>query len=140
MSYPKNAQEWWDQVELYREQLLNLVEEFHPYYRNSHNFTITAPAAEQVCEQARKDICQEQKENPSALFEQYRIGKNPLMISLLNQTWFGLPESSSVRCLPGFGVLCDLCSEAYVLREEEEQAWVEEDFAVEFPDGLGDEL
>ena len=36
--------------------------------------------------------------------------------------WFGMPESTEVRSYPGFGVLCNLCSESYVLYEGDEDA------------------
>jgi len=32
-----------------------------------------------------------------------------------------MPESMSIRSEPGFGILCDLCSESYVLFEENEE-------------------
>lgn len=119
MSYPKTAEEWWEQVGHYREELLDLVLNFHPYYRKHHDFVITAPTAEIACQMVREDICDETKIDPAWLFEQYCIEKNPKLSKLLDEAWFGMPESITVRSLPGFGVLCDLCSEAYLLHEEE---------------------
>lgn len=44
--------------------------------------------------------------------------KDPAIVGLLNEVWFGMPESMDSREAPGFGILCDLCSEGYVLEEE----------------------
>ncbi len=82
-----------------------LVYKYHPYFRNVHEHTISAPGAEFACEQVRKQI---QKENNPPNLEL----RDPLYLNrVFNDTWFGMPESMEVRYEPGFGVLCDLCSE-----------------------------
>ena len=85
-------------------------------------YPITAPAAEQACETIRKGIGKNWRRNPVDVFDEYVKTRNPEIVSLFNETWFGMPESSEVRSVPGFGLLCDLCSECDVLYEGEENA------------------
>ena len=115
IDYPQTAEEWWAVVEYYQVDLRTLVTVFHPYYRNAPGLPITAPKAEQACEEAREEIRSQEQDDPLLRFEEYRKGKNAELANLLNDVWFGMPESVAVREEPGFGVLCDLCSEAYVL-------------------------
>ena len=121
MSYLSTIEEWWNMVEDYREALLEIIKCFHPYYNNKHSYQITAPTAEIACEYIRDEIRNKVCEGePTELFDKYCKEKNPKMSSLLNDAWFGMPESLEVRSYPGFGVLCDLCSESYLLYESED--------------------
>lgn len=87
------------------EKVQDLVYKYHPYYRNQHFHKITAQGAEYACEQVREEIRKEN--NPPNLFQ-----RDPVYLNrIFNQTWFGMPESMESRREPGFGVLCDLCSE-----------------------------
>jgi hypothetical protein len=126
IDYPKTKGEWWSLVEREQWSLQDLVAKFHPDYRTPHpEHPVTASRAEMVCEVVRKTI----RERPDPAVERidpvekFRGCLETLdgeeMYRLLNETWFGMPESESVRSEPGFGVLCDLCSEAYVLEEEQ---------------------
>lgn len=46
------------------------------------------------------------------LVEQAKLNKNgPVMHKFLNETWWRLPDKPWIRKIPGFFVLCDLCSE-----------------------------
>lgn len=119
MSYPETKAAWWVLVEEHKDELLDLVSMFHPYYRQTYNYPITATMAEKVCEAVRKEIADKEQYDPQRLFERYCKEKNPELVHLLNEVWFGIPESSEVRNQPGFYELCDLCSEGYVLDEEE---------------------
>jgi len=114
--YPENAAEWWALLERHKEQLLDSIGSFHPWYETKHNYKITATKAEDLCKEIRESI--KDKGDPRVLFEQYLLNRNTEMVGLLNEVWFGMPESQSVRMAPGFGVLCDLCSEAWVLNDE----------------------
>lgn len=38
---------------------------------------------------------------------------------LIERLWHSLPDSESIHSLPRFGLLCDLCSEAWVFQPEE---------------------
>ena len=118
MSCPKTVSEWW---ELLEEKLRDLVAEFHPGYRQQHDMAITAPAAEQVCDRFRQEIAEMTEGDPVSDFDRMKEAKDGLgLVRLLNQTWFGMPESTEVRSFLAFGALCDLCSESWVFNEEEE--------------------
>lgn len=41
---------------------------------------------------------------------------------LLNKCWFAAPDSPVIHSWPNWGNLCDLCSEAWVFYEDEENA------------------
>ena len=82
---------------------------------------ISAGAAEAVCESIRREIAVEETKEPGVRFDRLLATKDREMVTLLNQVWFGLPESMDSRSLDGFGVLCDLCSEGGVLYEDDEE-------------------
>lgn len=112
--------DWWKVVEDNKDSLIRLIEEFHPASRlksvndnKSPNFIITAKRAEQACEAVRGEIYQRWgKELPVNIFLSAFTRRDGRKIyNILQETWYGLPESSQVRSLPGFYPLCDLCSE-----------------------------
>ena len=116
-NYPRTADEWWDLANKYREQLRSLVRNFHPLYIHSQKMPITAPAAEECCEVVREHIRNKTVDDPLECFDQFLAQKSNGMVTLLNQVWFGIPESMDAHSLPGFSLLCDLCSECDVLGE-----------------------
>ena len=118
IDYPQNREEWWLLVEHHKNNLLQLVDRFHPANNRCNLYKITAPLAEVACEQIRQEIKEQTEKTPSESFQLFMDQKDPELVSLLNETWFGMPESYDVQGYPGFGTLCDLCSEAYVLEEE----------------------
>jgi hypothetical protein len=99
---------WWQKLEDNAGSLRNLVKDYYPRGQK-HAAQIAAPAAEAIAEVVRptyEDI------DGLFLFDAARtLRDTPAMHSVLSGTWWGLPESESVRSLPGFGALCDLCSE-----------------------------
>ena len=119
---PETAEQWWALVEQYHDELCELVSAFHPCNHSYTDFVITAASAEAACESIRDEIRAKESDDPLEKFEQYCHDKNPKLASLLNEVWFGMPESTEVRSYPGFGVLCNLCSESYVLYEGDEDA------------------
>jgi hypothetical protein len=99
---------WWNTVDTNWEQLSKLIYQFHPCYHVSHEYTITASMAEKACESIRRDIT---RQNACEAAEQAKLTRDAdTLISILNETWFGMPESTDVRGVSGFFVLCDLCS------------------------------
>lgn len=50
-----------------------------------------------------------------------RLVKDPQLISLFNDSWWNAPDSLSIHSIPGWEVLCDLCSESYLVHEESEE-------------------
>lgn len=130
-SWPQNAREWWDLCRANADALRELVRGFHP--ANFHpasvekadqvkRFPITAQAAEKLCEMIRQEIVKESSgTDPVGTFDLYLNHEDDRMPNLLNEVWFGLPESVEVRTVAGFGTLCDLCSEAGILFEGKEE-------------------
>jgi len=118
MSYPKTKEEWWELVDENWENLRKLISRFHPRKgkKFNDNFIITAPVPEKIRLQQVKEIL---KENFPVDILQYievlRSNRDTKLLRIVENTWWGLPESVEVRDFPGFGVLCDLCSEAYLL-------------------------
>lgn len=49
-----------------------------------------------------------------------RLEKNPDISKLFNDAWWAAPDSPSIHSIPSWHVLCDLCSESYLLYEGEE--------------------
>lgn len=123
----KTKEDWWSVFNSHKDDLRSLVSNFHPVCRNEEfagEFSISAGAAEEACEHVRKAIV-DSGINPSPVEEFDRaIASNDhnALIRLLNQTWFGIPESYDSRELPGFFPLCDLCSESWVFEEGDENA------------------
>lgn len=117
---PTTKEEWWQLVESNYNDLFYLIGKFHPENYRIHRYNITADKAEKVCENVRNEIRSRNAFNdvhPLDRFKKLYDTRNSDLASLLSETWFGMPESSDIRSEPGFFVLCDLCSESYVLEE-----------------------
>lgn len=121
-------QDWIDTFNRSKNELRELVEQFHPSSKAKVRegaptvevpagvillpCPITAPTAEEACEVVRKQIQRTKPQNPLTIFD--TLAEDPALhtkelTSLLSGAWFGMPESRSVRSLPGFFELCDLC-------------------------------
>lgn len=119
MSYPKTTEEWWQLLEENKENMISLIKIYHPYWRNEHNHKISANKIERLCETIRENIAEETKENPTHAFEDAYLKKDGMKIAgILGEVWFGMPESFESREESGFGALCDLCSESYLVGED----------------------
>jgi hypothetical protein len=114
-SEPENGmtpEQWWAAVDENWSDLEALISDFHPANWRKHNHPITAPAAEEVCEDVRTEIRAEGLADPVKAANNAMKGRDAGSLhTIFEHTWFGLPESYEIRSLPGFGVLCDLCSE-----------------------------
>lgn len=120
--YPTTAAEWWALFDHHKDDLRRIVLGYHPGVRlpRRRAAEISAPGAEAACEAVRKEIAAGTKKDPVTRFDRAAEERDgPALAGLLNEAWFGLPESTSSRGVPGFGALCDLCSESYVLEPEE---------------------
>lgn len=53
-----------------------------------------------------------------AAADQLRLEKSSKLCSLLQDAWFNAPDNRSIHSIPSWHVLCDLCSESYVLGDE----------------------
>lgn len=118
-----NVNDWWAVLLKNQLVLTELIRMYHPIFRQTKEFdeTISAPAAEALCEIIRQEVVEEfHSSDPIACFDEAIESRDyAALLTLLNQTWFGLPESYSSRQLPGFDALCELCSESWVFAEDE---------------------
>lgn len=103
-----------------KDKLIRLIEKFHPATRTidnglvpeSLNYPITAKLAEIACQKEREIIKEKGTINPITYFINAIDSKDiERIVNILNETWFGMPESSAIHNEPGFYVLCDLCSD-----------------------------
>lgn len=128
----ERQKKWWDDLTLNWEDLLKIIEDWHPSSREQtlHEqlkqpaLEITAPGPESACSAVRSSIAQEEKGLPSPTIRATKAKEErdaETMLSLLNGAWFGVPESLGAWGIPGFGVLCDLCADADAFYEEEDQ-------------------
>ena len=111
IDYPETAEEFWVLVEANKKDLQNLIATYHSSYnRHHHKGKITAQIAKQVCGAIRKQIQQEEREtDPQQTFRAMLNRKDPSIIRIFNNVWWGMPESMESRNARGFDVLCLLC-------------------------------
>lgn len=111
-------QDWVDTFNRSKNELRELVEQFHPSSKaytsalTKKTYKVTASSAEEACKVVRKLIRKRETQNPLTTFD--TLAEDPALhnkelTALLSGAWFGMPESRSVRSLPGFFELCDLC-------------------------------
>lgn len=105
--------DWWQELESNWINIERLINTFHPVHDNAPQMEITAPTAEL----ARKFIASDIKEIGN--YTKMKDEKDSALSLILSETYWGIPESTECWQYPGFGVLCDLCSESDVLFEEE---------------------
>lgn len=87
-SYPKTAEEWWNNVDTYWANLYNILVMFLP--------------KEQLKEA-----------------DNLRLQKDPKLVRLFSDAWWNAPDNRGIHSIPSWHVLCDLCSESYLLGEDE---------------------
>jgi len=114
IEYPKTKEEWWTLVNEHWDDLKNLIETFHPARKNTPEMTITASRAEALRQVLSAEFTRLDD------YEKMREEQDVKLANVLEETYWGIPESIEVWQYPKFGLLCDLCSESYVLREENE--------------------
>jgi hypothetical protein len=51
--------------------------------------------------------------------KQYIADKNPEFSNILSDAWYYAPDYQIIHSIPSWGILCNLCSEAWVLHDEE---------------------
>lgn len=94
---------WLAKVHEHRDKLRGLILGYHPFYRRSHSMPITAPNAESACRAVREAIAQETVVEPVLQFDAaLNIGDVYTIYHLLNDVWFGVPESINCWRIEGF--------------------------------------
>lgn len=97
---------WLDYVKIHKDVLENFLANYHPVYRgvkSKPTDRITAPNAERACEVVRADIRRTTEGDPVKDFRDALTNNNVNVIAkLLNQAWFGVPESRDCWSIQGF--------------------------------------
>jgi hypothetical protein len=52
--------------------------------------------------------------------DNYRLNQDAKLAGIFQTAWANAPDSPSIHYLPSWNVLCDLCSESYVLFDYDE--------------------
>lgn len=100
--YPKTAEEWWLFVEKHWPDLQGIFFQFLPM----HEYT---------------DIDGNLVSKPlRAVLEELRISQDRELARYFQAAWGSAPDNPSIHDIPGWHVLCNLCSEVDVLYTEEE--------------------
>jgi len=100
MSYPKSREEWWKLVDDNWVDLLEILGRFLPMSGN-------------------EDIDQKILVNPLYLeIEKIKTNKDSKLARYFQAAWFAAPDVSSLHGIPGWLLLCDLCSEDYLVNED----------------------
>jgi hypothetical protein len=126
----ETVNDWWGVVEEFWEQLVSMTKAYHPgspigaQLQSGQpadlDLHITAPGAEDARRRIQKALEKEQegKTDPTArLFEAREKKDWRALRKIFGDVWFGIPESMGAHSIPGFGALCDLCSEDWVFQE-----------------------
>lgn len=95
-SYPKTKEEYWEIVNEYWPELLQLILTYAPATLDELIGDKKAVVATRLKEEQSPDLCQ-----------------------MFDQAWANAPDSGYIHSLPAWHILCDLCSESYLLYEEE---------------------
>jgi hypothetical protein len=101
--YPTTYNEYWNTVDEYWIQLLNLFASFLP------EFLPKDSSGKNPLDIERTHI----------IAETLRRNKDPKLLNLFNATWASAPDDGRIHLLEGWNVLCDLCSEGYLLEHSE---------------------
>lgn len=107
-----NESEWFEKAIANRFKLYSFLSVYHPSNRQPgrrpEDF-ITAPNVENACTQVRKQIRDEFEGDPTELFKVALLKKDlGVCLTLLNQAWFGVPESTTCWQIEGFKEAVDL--------------------------------
>lgn len=99
---PTTAEEYWLVAEKYLEELSQIVYKFY----GKNYVTSDGRTADQAVIKA-------------ILKANLRKGPESF-VRILNNSWSEAPDSGEIHLIPGWNVLCDLCSESYLVLQEQE--------------------
>lgn len=97
--------EWLGYAKRNRIKLESLIRDWHPRMRRStYSLRITAPNAEKRCEEVRQQIKSEEGRIPPTreFNDSLNEGNWHRVWIVLNETWFGVPESTECWRIFGF--------------------------------------
>jgi hypothetical protein len=108
--------EWLQKARDSKEILLGITYNYHPIQRpvtqalmdEELALNITAPDAEFACEQVRRQIKAQDDDPLQKLSAAIDSGHVDVIMNVLNQVWFGIPESTSCWGIKGFHEMVSL--------------------------------
>lgn len=111
--------EWFTEASGSRDKVKSLIKRYHPIFRQAGRRKnvdyITAPNAEAACSIVRKQIQDSTPEDfdPVEKYQDAIDTQNVgLAMKILNETWFGVPESTLCWEIIGFPELIRLCEDS----------------------------
>lgn len=100
------SNKWIEKARANAAALRNLIASYHPAATpivRSTKLPITAPNAEMACDRVRKQIQATAPSNPIHRFDvAMDAGDIPSLLLLLDEAWFGVPESTACWGITGF--------------------------------------
>lgn len=102
MNYPKTKEEWWKSVNDNWPNLLNILQQF-------------------IGTDDYEDVNGKLTDKPRSIEIATMISnKDPKLAKYFHAAWWNAPDNPSIRYIPSWHILCDLCSEEHVLYDEHE--------------------
>ena len=106
--YPRTSEEWWDNVNTYWSDLLDIILRYIP---------------DDITNFDRDEVTSIENsfflvEKTAVYLTKLKESKNIELDNWLQKTWASAPDNGSIHLNKGWEVLCDLCSENYVLYEQ----------------------
>lgn len=98
-----DAKDWWTAVETNWDDLSGILHRFVPTYECANH------KKEFTVETMWQHILQAKKTHDGETLARY-----------FNMAWWNAPDDYTIHLIPGWGVLCDLCSEEHVLYQEDD--------------------
>lgn len=97
---PTSADEWWSVVEVWWDDLLLIMEKFLPMagFADKDNSILSTTLREHIIK--------------------LKQAKKAHLAMYFDSAWNAAPDSGWIHGIKGWDVLCDLCSEQYVLEEK----------------------
>ena len=122
----KTKEDWWALVDSYWDSLCDII---------AHHMMMLSPAYETP----GKDHTPQTGRTISAEIDFLKENKDPKLARYFHASWV-LASDAYAYSVPGWAVLCDLCSEDWVFHEEPPDNWVPptRDIIAESPEDLKD--
>lgn len=96
-----NEEEWWQALNDNWDRLLGILYRFIPMsqYLDYKQEITMIPMGQTI--------------------ESLKQNRDPQIVRYLNAAWMSAPDNISIHSIPGWGLLCDLCSEEWCLYENQ---------------------
>ena len=97
---PSSKEEYWQTVNEYWSELLNIILMFNPEFIEKMNHIDFGKKTAVVVTQLKQN-------------------KDIELVNWFNAAWASAPDDGRIHLIPAWNQLCDLCSESYLLYEEQ---------------------